>query len=56
MCYLTVCLFTQLYINLKLVGHQYLPTSVTAKSGLSPPEMMLGCHKDATNGSYRYYI
>lgn len=42
-------------INLKVVGHSYLPVTVPAKPGLSPPELILGCHKTQADKTYRYF-
>lgn len=43
-------------INLKVVGHSYLPIEdTTAKPGLSPAELMLGCHKTQSDTDYRHF-
>ncbi|XP_050733459.1 uncharacterized protein LOC127007021 [Eriocheir sinensis] len=44
----------QLYIDRSLVGSVKYPTaSPSVLTGLRPSEIMLGCHKDATNTTYR---
>ncbi|XP_063875718.1 uncharacterized protein LOC135108533 [Scylla paramamosain] len=46
-----------LYIDTKLEASTMFPASSPgAKPALTPPQMHLGCHSDATNTEYRYFL
>ncbi|XP_071518114.1 uncharacterized protein [Panulirus ornatus] len=43
----------ELYVNTDKVAHKRVPESSQAKGALSPPEVMVGCHRDSDNKVYR---
>ncbi|XP_042891645.1 adhesion G-protein coupled receptor D1-like [Penaeus japonicus] len=45
----------EMHVNHRRVGSVFKGISATRKSALSPPELMIGCHKDNDNQLYRGY-
>lgn len=48
----------QLFINMQSKSHIFDPIqtfTAPLKTGLAPPELMLGCHKTSTDLTYRHF-
>nr|XP_045598695.1 uncharacterized protein LOC123758371 [Procambarus clarkii] len=52
----TVTTGRRLFVMQKKQAQRRMPSSATAKNALSPPKMMVGCHTDADDTTYRNFL